>query len=656
MPVARVSPAMVAAGRTIAEARLSPNGRHIAFVSAAHGVASLAVVPLARTGAPAGAEVAIAVDPAPAAPHPYGGGTFDWTPDGVALVYVSKSGALYVVGVDGGAPKLIAEPASGGRLGAPTVSPDGRFVAASFDGEQYGAVVFAPMDGSCPWPVAVTQLGDNAPAYGFDPAWSNGWLAWHEWDNGSMPFDASRIVARPFDPSTARFGGAPIVVAGGPDVGVAQPRWSPDGRLLGYMSDATGWRTLWVNPSLGRSDESGDQPGVAHQVVADEREHAGPTWGLGARTWAWAPSGRVVAFDRNEEGFGRLVAVSLVAPGQQPQARELSRGVHVALSWSPVPGTEPDAAIGTSGSEGRIGAIRTGARTPDQVVVIDVATGQRSQVALGPASVWDMASLPEPSVERWTAADGLQIPGRFYRPSYSGGPIADRPPLLVLIHGGPTSQSPVTFNRRISFWVDRGWAVLVPDHRGSSGWGRPFQSALDGHWGELDIEDTASGIRYCVQQGWCDARRVVAMGGSAGGFTVLGLLAREPELCAAGVDLFGVADLFDLDETTHRFEKTYLRTLVGELPESAARFRMRSPVELAERITAPLLILQGEDDKVVPPAQSKAIADRLRALGRTVELHLYPGEGHGWSRAATVADEFERTETFLRRHVLMRRA
>jgi dipeptidyl aminopeptidase/acylaminoacyl peptidase len=142
------------------------------------------------------------------------------------------------------------------------------------------------------------------------------------------------------------------------------------------------------------------------------------------------------------------------------------------------------------------------------------------------------------------------------------------------------------------------------------------------------------------------------MGGSAGGFTVLNLLASEPDLCAAGVDLFGVADLFRLDETTHRYEAHYLHSIVGALPEHASRYVERSPVNRADAITAPLLILQGDRDEVVPLAQSQAMVDRLRALGRTVELHVYEGEGHGWGKPATVVDELERTEDFLRRFVL----
>jgi dipeptidyl aminopeptidase/acylaminoacyl peptidase len=142
------------------------------------------------------------------------------------------------------------------------------------------------------------------------------------------------------------------------------------------------------------------------------------------------------------------------------------------------------------------------------------------------------------------------------------------------------------------------------------------------------------------------------MGGSAGGYTVLLCLARHSDVFAAGIDLFGVADLFRLAEETHRFEARYLDSLIGPLPEAYPRYVERSPVSVAEQIRAPLLALQGEEDEVVPPNQSQAIVDAVRAKGCAAELHLYPGEGHGWKRAATSADELERVESFLRRHVL----
>jgi dipeptidyl aminopeptidase/acylaminoacyl peptidase len=194
--------------------------------------------------------------------------------------------------------------------------------------------------------------------------------------------------------------------------------------------------------------------------------------------------------------------------------------------------------------------------------------------------------------------------------------------------------------------------VLVPDHRGSTGFGRAYTQAMFEGWGVVDLADCAAGMRAAAERGWADARRMVPIGGSAGGFTVLNLLAHHPGLAAAGVDLYGVADLFDLDETTHRFEKHYLHTMIGPLPGAADAYRERSPGNVADLIEAPLLILQGGADRVVPVRQSEAIADKVRARGGVVELQVYPDEGHGWNRAETVIDELERIEDFLRRHAL----
>jgi len=169
-----------------------------------------------------------------------------------------------------------------------------------------------------------------------------------------------------------------------------------------------------------------------------------------------------------------------------------------------------------------------------------------------------------------------------------------------------------------------------------------------------DVEDVAAGIHAATANGWGDPDRIVVMGGSAGGFTVLNVLASEPGLCAAGVDLYGVADLFALAEVDYRYEAHYTHSLVGPLPDAADAYAARSPVNRAEAITDPLLVLQGDQDEVVPLDQSTQMVDRLTQLGRTVELHVYEGEGHGWGRHATVVDELTRTEAFLDRHVLRR--
>jgi dipeptidyl aminopeptidase/acylaminoacyl peptidase len=596
---------MCARGRVLAEPRLGPDGSRVAFLSNQGVRGQIVVMPAAG-----GAELVVTADPPVAPAAAYGGGAFDWTPDGTAVVYASTDGGLYIIAAQGGPPRRLVEH---GPVAAPAVSPDGTRVAFVVDAHDV-AVASIAADG--PWP----QRASTGADFCFDPVWSpdSTRIAWHEWDVPHMPWDESRVVVRAADGR-----GDPVVVAGGDGVSVQQPRFSPDGSQLAFLSDAEGWLNLW------RAD--GDGTG-ARPLVKDDAEHGDPSWGPGQRTFAWSPDGSHVAFCRNEQGFGRLCVLD-VASGD---VHELSRGVHGGLSW-----------VG-----GRIACVRSGAVTPTQVVTIDPGTGTRVELARGPVAGFEVAGLVEPERVSWTADDGAEVHGRLYRPT----PAAGRPPLLVWVHGGPTGQWPASFIPRIAYFVDRGWAVLVPDHRGSTGWGRAYAQRLQGQWGVLDVEDTAAGMRAASEREWCDPRRMVPIGGSAGGFTVLLLLARHPELCAAGVDLFGVADLFELDETTHRFEAHYLRGIVGPLPEAADRYRDRSPLNLADRIEAPLLILQGRADKVVPPAQSQAIADRLRALGRTVELQLYDDEGHGWLRPETLEDELTRTEAFLRRHVLLRRS
>jgi dipeptidyl aminopeptidase/acylaminoacyl peptidase len=612
---------MCAGGRSVAEPRLSPDGSSVAFVA---GPGShLVVVP-----AVGGPELVVTADPLVASVAPYAGGAFDWVAAGDALVYVGADGGLHHVPATGGPSRVVAE---GEEVASPAISLDGSRVAYVLDG-RHVAVAGIAEDG--PWPVRVSSAAPG-PDFAFDPAWSpdGSRIAWMEWDGPQMPWDGARIVTAGTD------GGDRRVVAGGEEVAVSQPRFSPDGSHLAFLCDAGGWSNLWVAPT--------EQGSGARPVVDEPYEHGDPPWGPGQRSFAWSPDGTALAFCRNDGGFRRLLVAGL--DGSHP--REVASGIQGGLSW-----------VGD-----RVAAVRSEPRTPTEVVVLDVASGPEvagpggrtvKVVARGPVGGFEEAGLVEPEPVEWIgpAVGGLDagpVHGRLYRPSRPG-PVP--PPLLVWIHGGPTGQMPAAFNARLAFFLDRGWGVLAPDHRGSTGWGRSYAQALQGRWGELDVADTAAGMRAAADRGWADPRRMVPIGGSAGGFTVLLLLALHPELCAAGVDLYGVADLLELDETTHRFEAHYLHGVVGALPETVDRYRERSPVNVADRIRAPLLILQGSADKVVPPAQSLAVAEAVRAGGGVVEHHVYEGEGHGWSRRETVVDELERTESFLRRHVLQWRA
>jgi dipeptidyl aminopeptidase/acylaminoacyl peptidase len=314
----------------------------------------------------------------------------------------------------------------------------------------------------------------------------------------------------------------------------------------------------------------------------------------------------------------------------------LAKAWHQGIDWSPA----------------GIVAVRSGAVTPAHVVVLAANGSGRRRVARGAVGGFERAGLVEPRPVTWRSG-GATVHGLLYRPV--GAPTDGRPaPLYVHVHGGPTGQATAQWTPRIQYLVERGWAVLAPNYRGSTGHGREYAQSLAGRWGERDVADVAAGIRHAAREGWCDPARVAVAGGSAGGLTVLLLCAEHADIVRAGVSLFGVTDLFDLAATTHRFESRYLDRLVGTLPEHASRYRDRSPIDRAAGITSPLLVLQGSEDKVVPPAQADALVTALRAAGGTVEYEVYDGEGHGWRRASTVEAELRRTDAFLQKWVLLR--
>lgn len=508
-------------------------------------------------------DVDLGVDPPPTVPHPTGGGAIAWIGDG-------DRDLVYVA--DDGTIRRAGDPngrpiVPWGGCGDLAVSPDRARVAFVFDQRDVGVV---PVDGST-WPVRVST-GRND--FALDPTWSPDGtrVVWHEWDDPHMPWDESRIVD---DTGT-------VLAQGG---AVTQPRFGPD-TTLGFLTDArNGWLSLWCHP--------------------EEHEHGLPAWGGGVRTWTWC-AGRI-AFVRNEGGFGRLCVLDRATGNVD----DVATGWHFGLDWR----------------GGRLVAVRSGARTPPELVAYDDTTWTRTVLATAGDVPADIAT-------------GLVEPQLLERARiYNAGP--DRR-LVLWVHGGPTDQLRVDFHPMVAWLVARGHAVLAPDHRGSTGWGRDHQQAMNGGWGVVDVDDCAAAVRAAVAQRLCDATLpATAMGASAGGFTVLHLLARHAELFAGGVARYPVGDLVDLDARTHRFEKHYNDTLVGPVDER----RRRSPVAFADRIDRPVLLLHGDSDRVVPVDQSRALARQLRH----VDLHVYEGEGHGWKRPETIDDERARIAAFLER-------
>jgi len=599
----------------VAEPRWSPDGSRLGWLESVGGRTDLLVAGLPGTSDPA--PVVVTPVTGAAGTRATGGGVWCWVgTEHVAVV--DPLGRLVLLPVAGGAGRVLS---ADGRAGAPAAPPDGRRVAFVVDRPDACGVAVVELGASAdPLEPRVVSARD----YAWDPAWSpdGEHLVWHEWGLSAMSWDASWIVRAGADGSDAH------VIAGGDDVSVGQPRFAPDGRHLAWVSDESGWWNVMV------ADATGDG---ARPALPEPAEQAEPAWGLGQRSYAWSPDGDAIALCRNESGFGRLVVVDLPngeASGA-PRARGLGTGWHHGLDWGPA----------------GIVAVRSGACTPPTVVVVepgapDAAASRRVVAHSAPAGI-AVAEPVEPEPVTWTGDDGANVFGLLYQPGARAR--SSPPPLLVDVHGGPTGQATASWKPTHQHFVTRGWAVLAPDPRGSTGHGRAYTQAINGWWGERDVADCASGIRAAIERGWGAPERVAVMGGSAGALTALLVAARHPDLVRAVVAMYPVTDALELARTTHRFESRYFDRLIGPLPATADRYRERSPLHRAAAIRQPTLVLHGAADEVVPLAQAEALVAAIRAAGGTVELHVYEGQGHGWRGEEAVLDVLTRTDEFVTR-------
>jgi dipeptidyl aminopeptidase/acylaminoacyl peptidase len=584
-----ISVDMCLAGRELTEPKLSPDGAVVAFVARWGSTAAVVAVPV-----DGGPERIVTTEPQPSPGRGLGGGCFAWRPDGSGLVYTARDGDLWLQPVPGGPATRVSDVGEGRRLEAPFVTPGGDGVVAVLD--QAEVWWFALDDRA---PEQRRRLDDGSADFCFDPFVTpcGTTVLWTAWSVPHMPWDAAHVGVHDLPSGDRRRVVGPA--------SVHQPRALPDGRRT-TVRDDHGWLNVFV----------GDEP-----LVDEPVEHAGPTWGMGQRSYAASPDGTRIAFTRNEAGFGRL-CVADVGTGA---VTEIARGVHGQLTWAGE----------------RLAAIRTGARTPTRIVSYDTATWDRTVLAIGPVGGWEEADLPEPEVVE-VEHDGATLHARRY--------VAGRGRTLCWIHGGPTDQWQVEFIPRVAYWWSRGWDVLVPDPRGTTGHGREYQQALQGEWGRLDVDDTAAILRASHARGWSSPDRTAMMGSSSGGLTVLGVLGRHHGLAAGGVVLYPVADLSVLAEESHRFEAHYTLGLVGPL-DDVARYRARSPLSYAGDIDVPLLVMHGDSDPVVPLSSTVAFADAMRTAGGDVELVIMEDEGHGFRDPANKRADYELTGAFLRRIV-----
>jgi dipeptidyl aminopeptidase/acylaminoacyl peptidase len=445
-------------------------------------------------------------------------------------------------------------------------------------------------------------------------------LAWTTWDLPHMPWEGSQLWVAGFDPNGGL--GTPRCVAGGAGESIFQPSWSPDGRLH-FVSDRSGWWNLYALQP--------DDLTVALLPMAAELGL--PQWGLGFSRYVFLPGGEIASLV-TREGMDELCVLSPSTGRVERLPTGLTCFYPPQLRW-----------------DGRSLWMFGGSpRVPQSVVRFDLAQ-RRLQFVHTPIKVdLDDRDLSVPEHISYESADG-RTAHAFYYPPHSPrfrGPRHERPPLLVASHGGPTTAAQTFLSLWIQYWTSRGLAVVDVNYGGSSGYGRSYRDLLREKWGVVDVEDCVHAAVVAANEGRADGSRLLIRGGSAGGFTTLCALTFY-RVFAGAASYYGVADLERLAQDSHKFEAGYFEWLVGADPEARGAYLARSPIHHLERFVTPVILFQGEDDRVVPRGQSESLAAALEARRVPHVLMNFPGEGHGFRNADNIRRCYEAELSFYAR-------
>jgi dipeptidyl aminopeptidase/acylaminoacyl peptidase len=431
-------------------------------------------------------------------------------------------------------------------------------------------------------------------------------LAWLAWDHPNMPWDGTELWVGELDGDGSL--GQRSLVAGGVDESIFQPEWSPDG-VLHFVSDRTGWWNLyrWRN-------------GDTEPLCEMEAEFGAPQWVFGTPTYAFTSADEVVcAYTRQgtwslatlDTATRRLDAVEL------PYS-DMSRGdVRVA--------------------SGRVVFAAGSPSEPSSVIQLDLATRKAEVLRRSTDVKVEEGYLSAPQAIEFPTEGGLTAHAFFYPPQNRdfNAPAGERPPLMVISHGGPTSATSTSLHLSAQYWTSRGIAVLDVNYGGSTGYGTEYRRRLNGQWGIVDIDDCVNGARFLVERGDVDGDRLIIKGGSAGGYTTLSALAFR-DVFKAGASYYGISDLETMTLDTHKFESRYLDTIVGPYPERRDIYVERSAIHHIDRLSCPLIMFQGLEDKIVPPNQAEMMLEALRDKGLPVAYVPFEGEQHGFRRAENI--------------------
>jgi dipeptidyl aminopeptidase/acylaminoacyl peptidase len=539
--------------------------------------------------------------------HEYGGGAF-CVHDSACFFSSWDDQRLYRQDGAGDAPRPITpEPhiPKGARYADGVVTPDGRYLICvrelHGEGEHVNELVAIATDGA--EEPRVVHSGHDF--YSFPRVGPGGdYLAWTTWDHPRMPWDGSELWVAPLSSDASL--GERRRVAGGPSESIFQPEWGPEGALY-FVSDRSDWWNLYR-----------ERDGAVEPVAPMEAEVGVPQWLFGFSRYDFLSGGRLVAA-YFKEGTDRL---ALIDP--ETNAVDVLDVPHTTIDYVRALG---DDVFYVGGSPTQVAS----------VVRLNVTSGEVETLEAGSKDPVDEDYISMAEPVEFPTADGLTAHALYYRPRNPdyAAPSDEKPPLSVLVHGGPTACVTSELNYYIQFWTSRGFAVLDVNYGGSTGYGRKYRERLNGTWGLVDTVDAINAAKFLVDKGEVDPNRMTIAGGSAGGWTTLCALTFH-DVFAAGANYYGVSDLMGFVDDTHKFESRYIHTLVGPWPEAKDLWYERSPINFVDRLSAPVIVMQGLDDEVVPPSQSEIVVEALREKKIPYVYLAFEGEQHGFRRAENI--------------------
>lgn len=438
----------------------------------------------------------------------------------------------------------------------------------------------------------------------------NGTMAWVQWNHPNMPWDDTELwLAEISSDGDSLKDDTKRKVAGGVGISVMLPKWSPDDKLL-YIHDKTNWWNLY---QLDDDDEE--------TSLCPRKEEIGqPAWEFGGSPYSCNPTGNgdILMIHGSE-----LACLKPSGEKQDIKIKEDDYKAFSKLEYSP---------------DGKYAyMVAGGPQTFAKLIKLDLKSGKSSVIRESHGALDIDGYISVPQEVSWDTRDGAKAYGYYYPPQNKDyqGPDDETPPLLVKVHGGPTSACSPVLDLNKQFVTSRGFAVLDVNYRGSTGFGRKFRDALKANWGLIDVQDCCDGALYLAKEDKVDGKRLTIDGGSAGGFVALSALTFHKDF-SAGTSNYGVSDISALAENTHKFESHYTETLVGPYPEDKATYEERSPVYHASECKAALAMFQGSEDKIVPPEQSEKMYDAVKDNGVPVAYKVFEGEQHGFRKAENI--------------------